>query len=252
MAANYLQVVEGGLDTTHVGILHQHAMAALPEHPVTKTDDLKMLMGDTAPRLEIQSTTFGFQYAAIRRANETTNYVRITSYSMPWFTTVPHFPSVPQQTQGYVPADDEHTWFWLFWEHDRPIDAHTLKVFQGADPVTGEFVMEGSRANHHCQDRARMRQGHWTGFHGVMSEDSAMTEGMGAIVDRSREHLGLSDAAVIRLRRLLLDTVRAFSEGKEPPGRRADLPIGAPYAIATTCPADKPWRELGATDEHTS
>jgi len=94
-----------------------------------------------------------------------------------------------------------------------------------------------------------MRNGHWTGFKGVMSEDSAMTEGMGPVVDRSREHLGYADTAVIRLRRYLLDTVRAFSEGKEPPGRRADLPIGAPYAVAATHPADKPWRELGPTDE---
>ena len=95
-----------------------------------------------------------------------------------------------------------------------------------------------------------MRKGHWSGFKGVMAEDSAMTEGMGPVVDRSREHLGYADTAVIRLRRLLLDTVRAFSQGQEPPGRRADLPIGAPYAVATTCAADKPWRDLGATAEY--
>jgi phthalate 4,5-dioxygenase oxygenase subunit len=252
MAANYLQIVEGGLDTTHVGILHQSGMAALPEHPVTQTDDLTMLTGDPTPKLEMQTTRSGFQYAAIRRVNETTYYIRITSYGMPWYTTVPHLPSVPQQTQGSVPVDDENTWFWLFWVHDRPLDVLTLKAFQGADPVTGEFVMAGSRENRHRQDRARMRRGHWSGFNGIMGEDSAMSEGMGPVVDRSREHLGYSDAAVIRLRRLLLDSVRAFSQGQEPPGRRADLPIGAPYAVAATCAADRPWRELGATDEYTT
>jgi hypothetical protein len=180
------------------------------------------------------------------------NYVRITSYGMPWYTTVPHLPSVPQQTQGYVPIDDENTWFWLFWVHDQPLDMLTLKAFQGADPATGEFGMAGTRENRHRQDRARMRQGHWSGFDGIMGEDSAMTEGMGPIVDRSREYLGFSDAAVIRLRRLLLESVRAFSQGQEPPGRRADLPIGAPYAVATTCAADKSWRDLGATHEYST
>jgi phthalate 4,5-dioxygenase len=249
MAANYLQVVEGGLDTTHVGILHQTGMAAVADHPVTKTNDLAMLKGDVTPRLDIQLTRSGFQYAAIRRVNEATNYVRITSYGMPWYTTVPHLESVPQQTQGYVPIDDESTWFWLFWIHDQPLDELMLRAFQGADPVTGEFDTLGSRENGHLQDRAAMRNGSWTGFRGIMAEDAAMTESMGPIVNRAGEHLGLSDAAVIRLRRLLLDSVHNFQRGQDPPGAPGGLLIGRPYAVATTCPAGSDWRALAATEE---
>ena len=249
LEANYLQVLEGGLDTTHVGILHQSAMASLPEHPVHKTPDLALLKGDTTPRLETQLTRSGFQYAAIRRVDEATNYIRLTSFIMPWYTTVPHFDSVPQQTQGYVPIDDGNTWFWLWWMHDRPIDAVMLKAFQGADPQTGEFEMLGTRANHHLQDRAAMRNESWTGLRGVMAEDSAMTESMGTIVDRSKEHLGMSDAAVIRLRRLLLDALHDTREGKDPPGPGAGLPIGRPYSVAQTCASHESWRDYGLKAE---
>jgi len=249
MAANYLQIVEGGLDTTHVGILHQTGMAALPGHPVAKTNDLAMLTGDTTPRLETQTTKSGFQYAAIRRVDSSTNYVRITSYGLPWYTTVPHLPSVPQQTQGYVPIDDENTWFWLFWIHDQPLDVLTLKAFQGADPITGQFNLVGNRANQHLQDRSVMRAGSWSGLRGIMAEDSAMTESMGQVVNRTKEHLGVSDTAVIRLRRLLLDSIGDFMGGKEPPGIPGDLLIGNPYAVATTCPANRSWREFAAADE---
>lgn len=94
-----------------------------------------------------------------------------------------------------------------------------------------------------------MRRGSWTGFRGIMAEDAAMTESMGAVVNRSGEHLGVSDTAVIRLRRLLLDSVRDFQDGKQPPGCPGDLPIGKPYAVAKTCPADCDWRQLAATKE---
>ena len=40
---------------------------------------------------------------------------------------------------------------------------------------------------------------------------------MGAIFDRSREHLGVSDKAVIAVRRFLLTSVKEFNTGKEPP-----------------------------------
>ncbi len=94
-----------------------------------------------------------------------------------------------------------------------------------------------------------MRRESWTGLRGVMAEDSAMTESMGPIVDRSKEHLGMSDAAVIRLRRLLLDTLRDAHEGKDPPGLETDLPIGRPYSVAQTCASTESWRDYGLRAE---
>ena len=43
--------------------------------------------------------------------------------------------------------------------------------------------------------------------------DQWAVESMGPIQDRTREHLGTSDVAIIRWRRLMLDSVRRFQEG---------------------------------------
>jgi hypothetical protein len=58
-----------------------------------------------------------------------------------------------------------------------------------------------NRANKHLQDRAAMRAGNWSGIVGVNPQDFAVAEGMGPILDRSREHLGATDVAIIRYRR---------------------------------------------------
>jgi hypothetical protein len=50
-------------------------------------------------------------------------------------------------------------------------------------------------------------------------QDAAMTGSMGPIYDRSREHLGTTDAMVIRVRRRLIAAVQAhMKHGVTPPG----------------------------------
>jgi len=57
----------------------------------------------------------------------------------------------------------------------------------------------------------------YTGMPEFLSHDSVATESMGALYDRSREHLGSSDAAVVAVRRRILEAVQAFQRGEEPP-----------------------------------
>jgi hypothetical protein len=71
------------------------------------------------------------------------------------------------------------------------------------------------------RDLQRSRQGPngWTGIQGIGRQDQAMTSSMGPIYDRSKEHLGSSDSMIIRVRRRLLNSVKAFAEsGASPPG----------------------------------
>jgi len=56
-----------------------------------------------------------------------------------------------------------------------------------------------------------------TGIHGFASQDQAIQESMGAVVDRTRERLGTSDTAIIATRRLLLQEIHALQQGNEPP-----------------------------------
>jgi hypothetical protein len=70
--------------------------------------------------------------------------------------------------------------------------------------------------NDYEQDIELMRTGNFSGIRGIANQDHAATETMGAIVDRSKEHLGTSDLPLIHMRRLLLKTVREFQEGIDP------------------------------------
>ena len=47
------------------------------------------------------------------------------------------------------------------------------------------------------------RRINYSGIQGIETQDRAMTEGMGYVCDRTQEHLGTSDLAVIAARRLL-------------------------------------------------
>jgi phthalate 4,5-dioxygenase len=75
---------------------------------------------------------------------------------------------------------------------------------------------------------------------GLGTQDCAIQESMGPISDRSIEHLLPSDAAIVKIRKLLLQTLRDHADGKTLPGMkpesyrvrsaRLELPKGAPLA----------------------
>ena len=55
-------------------------------------------------------------------------------------------------------------------------------------------------------------------------EDAVVQESMGLIFDRSTEHLGTTDIAVVRMRRLMLQSVRGLiKEGKPPLGLNTQI-----------------------------
>jgi hypothetical protein len=110
----------------------------------------------------------------------------------------------------------------VIWATDGPLPAtERYQVLSGPnphiatlDPNTGK--LRATRANHYLQDRAAQRHHSFTGILGTREQDTAVVEGMGAIVDRTREHLGTSDMAIIGMRRQLLDGAKALMDGTEP------------------------------------
>ena len=75
-----------------------------------------------------------------------------------------------------------------------------------------------NRSNDYLIDRQIQKTRTFTGIRGVNTQDFALQEGMGPIVDRSKEHLGTSDKAIVTLRRLMLEAIRAVERGERPPG----------------------------------
>jgi nitrite reductase/ring-hydroxylating ferredoxin subunit len=224
MDCNYLQVMEGGLDSSHVGILH----ADLAQRVDLNSDKIRTAFGDQShvvsaaqTDIEVRDTDFGFDYAALRiEGNGRDKYsARITPFIMPNLTIVP--PGT--FSNMYIPYDDTHTgWIVTFWDDSKRIDRDAVLKVAGLN-CPGAWVNDKlmlSRENNFMQDRQAMANGSWSGIDGVSLEDAAVQLSMGPIHDRTQEHLVPADRAIIRARRMLLDNVRRVQNGQDPIGLR--------------------------------
>jgi phthalate 4,5-dioxygenase oxygenase subunit len=111
-------------------------------------------------------------------------------------------------------------------------------------PSDGDFGTDRNRANGWLQDRAAMRaETSFTGIAGIRNQDTAVQESMGPLYDRSKEHLGTSDVAIIRMRRLMLDAVGAFVQRSAAP-LGCDAKIDDVYGVEGMLPLDEPWQRL--------
>jgi hypothetical protein len=100
--------------------------------------------------------------------------------------------------------------------------------------------------NNYLIDRAVQKTESYTGIDGVNVQDRAIQESMGPVVDRSGEHLGPADKAIIQMRRLLRQAVKTVEEGGVPPGVRPSY-----YTLTTgleILPRDANWRAILAPD----
>jgi phthalate 4,5-dioxygenase len=122
-----------------------------------------------------------------------------------------------------------------------------LREFSSIGASDGDYGTDRSRDNNWRQDRAAMSTGtSFTGIQVIRNQDTAVQESMGPLYDRTKEHLGVSDTAIIRMRRRMLDAVRAFKETGATPlglGERID----DVRAVEGMLPLDRPWQHLLAT-----
>ena len=246
--ANYLQLLEGGMDSSHVGILHvdQARPGWWNNGGERNTDALNpgaLASDDNAPSLSVETTDFGFHYAAIRKGPNGMQSVRIVPFIMPSTRVIPAQARVA--TLFEVPLDDDNTSTYIIVHSDRPYAREHHRSISGiGDPKLyseDDFKWRGTWANRFGQDRATMGKS-WGGFVGLEQEDAAVSLSMGPIVDRTKEHLVPADAAVIHTRRVLLTAARDVAAGKEPPA----LPSMARITgIADTdLPAGTKWQSL--------
>jgi len=228
-AANYLQMLEGGFDSSHVGVLHSNV--ARPGWmtssfaPSTDGDNpASLVVEDNAPVLELHDTRFGYYYAAFRRttrrdtAGAEIRNVRVVPFVLPTTRIIPA-PSV-QFTVLEIPRDDENNSTYLVVHGDKAIDRPKLRAMMGlVAPYWSEddHTFRASWRDRFGQDRRRMKES-WTGFAGVEQEDCIIALSMGPILDRTVEHMVPADRAVTRIRRLLIDCVRRVERGEDPLG----------------------------------
>ena len=91
---------------------------------------------------------------------------------------------------------------------------------RGPDDLLPDFRLKRNWRNNFLIDRTLQANQSFTGIEGINTQDVAVQEGMGPIVDRSEEHLGSTDRAIVQMRRLLLEATRTVEAGGRP--RAAD------------------------------
>jgi phthalate 4,5-dioxygenase oxygenase subunit len=211
---NYLQAIEGGIDTAHSSFAHNNDLG--------NTRLLRTL--DPHPRLEVDIKDYGYTYASLRNISEETTYLRVYQFMMPF-----------QQYRGglldlqgdkakipvinghiWVPIDDTNVWVynWAYVadESARITDDWWAKHEHGMgrgeeDFIPGTYWLKARPENDFFIDREVQRTKTFTGIAGVNTQDFALQIGMGPVVDRSREALGSTDHAIQAARRLLVDAM---------------------------------------------
>jgi len=243
---NWMQVLEGGLDSTHVGILHAEFAKSFEARDASLPEGLQaqaqVYSTDFAPTLEVLDTDFGFHYAALRDAGDGANiHARITAYVFPNTTMIPPNMFVIH----YVPYDDTHTaQIVTYWDKHRPIDRErTLRVLGLDKPgVWIDDHIEQCPENNWMQDRAKMRAGSWSGLDGLGQEDSAVNLSQGPILDRTKETLVPADVACIHVRKILLSELERLPDDTQP---LALAPVSSAtiQALEVTIPRHSDWTQ---------
>jgi phthalate 4,5-dioxygenase oxygenase subunit len=221
--SNWLQGLEGGIDTSHAPIMHRLLSETStrggfkPSNPFVR---------GKAPNLVVDITDYGYQYAGLRPLGDAEMHIRTYHFILPFHQIR------PSKAESGIPLDAGHIWV--------PIDDETTAVYNWAyspgpplsaddrlerglgngpmhvDPVT--FRSKANRENNYLLDRLVQKSESYTGIDGINVQDRAIQESMGRIVDRSKEHLGPADKAIIQARKLLRQAVKTVEAGGMPDG----------------------------------
>jgi phthalate 4,5-dioxygenase len=216
---NWLQGVEGTLDSVHVGTLHQSWIGAQVKRAPQTNIAIAL---DVHPYYEVENAPYGIRAAALRGRADGSTYVRVTEYFMPFVSAVPAVGKGEGTIFIVTPIDDTHhlLFFGLWSEYRKKDPEQHSSVLYGKRYDRHNFApLAGGRDQNWGQDRTLMAAGHFSGFgNSILEEDMVVQASMGAIADRSEEMLSVSDVAIVRARRMLLEALRGQAAGKLPPG----------------------------------
>jgi len=220
---NWLQVLEGTIDTIHAGILHAGA-TRWEDQPEGSFNHyyLKNRKADFA----ILDTEAGTCMGTSRDGPPGMDYWRIAQFLMPFYGISPtgggfQGKGVPSSLTAAVPMDDEHTLYVHFIAKSandhyelQPNNTDWYGRFRPVEQSSNDFGLDRN-----LQRNSKLNSGgrSYTGIPKGRHQDRAMTSSMGTIYDRSHEHLGTSDSQIIRTRRSLINAAINLAETGEAP-----------------------------------
>ena len=245
--SNWLQAMEGGIDSSHVSFLHRGDLNSDPLFRGAKGNQYNM--ADSRPVFEVVESAGGLYIGARRNAENEQYYWRITQWVMPSFTMIA--PRGHHSVHGHfwIPIDDENCWTWSFDYH--PIreltDAEVAAMKDGKSIyvkfVPGTWRPLANKDNDYLIDRAAQKAGKtYSGVEGIAMQDASLQESMGPIVDRTKENLVSTDNGIIMARHRLLRAVKALNDkGEVPPG--VDPTHQKVRSAAVVLPRDKAFKD---------
>jgi hypothetical protein len=215
---NWLQGLEGDIDTSHLGFLHMGAVSPDEVDPGTFSE---YVLRERAPKYKTIRAEYGTTYGAYRPASQDTYYWRIAHFLFPFYTMPPvGLLGRSVVVRAWVPLDDEHTMFMMMRPKSGvPPQEEFGEYLPNTSASLGRWRLKANSDNDYMIDREEQRIASYSGIKGNYLQDQAITESMGPIVDRRLEHLGSSDEMIILTRKRLLEAGKLLrTQNIAPPG----------------------------------
>jgi len=229
---NWLQALEGDIDTARVGFLHVGSV--LPEeldddHPMRPT------VLNRAPEYRVADADWGTTYGAYRLNDDDQMSWRVANFLFPFWSQTPNVRFASRAiARAWVPMDDEHVMLFNITggsdegnpayttttKDGRPLFGSPIKYLPRTTDWFGRWRSAENASNDWGMDREAQRNNvYYSGIPNLSMQDQSVTESMGKITDHELEHLCPSDLMISRTRRKLLVTARALRDnGVIPPG----------------------------------
>lgn len=225
---NWAQAIEGGLDTAHFSFLHMPAPSVAVGGGATSQVNadqkrLAWMRNDPMPRFTVREHDCGFVAGAARTADGSDLYWRVSQFMLPNHALAPNaLAGETYQGQTFVPIDEHSCWIYCYaWNPDRPLtDEERAKISAGHGVFAAlgpGYVPLRNRSNNYLMDRGEQRQATFTGVRGVSEQDAMIQDSQGLIADRTQEHLGPTDLAIVWFRRQVMNGARALRDSGQSP-----------------------------------
>jgi len=258
---NWAQALEGDFDQSHVSYAHSKLSTNNGRKERSLVDEIRF--ADRHPAFEVVPTPYGCCIAAGREAPAGQEYWRITQFLMPFYSmTGPYGANPIRNWRAWIPMDDTNVVVLGVTFHPlRPLtqkERGSRLLVSGVSniapehraPATsqpfGRYRPIASLENDFFQDREVQRTTTFSGIPEFWAQDAAPQLSMGPICDRSQEHLGTSDLAIIAIRRRLLATLKSLRDQGELPAEVSQPDNYYTRADAVLLPAGMPWFESTA------
>ncbi|HEY3115818.1 MAG TPA: Rieske 2Fe-2S domain-containing protein [Chloroflexota bacterium] len=232
---NYLQANEGNIDPMHTPFLHRVGDA---------TTSMPYLGTDIRAELEAEEIDHGVRVYTAHHAGDR-NYVRVTNLVLPDLCAFSGGSNDGYTVNWHVPIDDEHHWkYVIVFKSVESMDRGVVR--RERNDVLPGYRLEQNKANRYLQNREEMRTETFSGLgKGFQAQDLCATEGEGFIQDRTQEHPGYTDQAVLLGRQVLMKAIQAVQEGQDPPHvLRISPEVPTLIAAHTVLPAGVDWHRF--------